>query len=244
MNQEKTLKGESALSERPLNGDHAVGLGGDGSEGTDGEVEGVTVVASGADIGDHGGDSLSVVGVLDVDPSAAVAGALGEVGSPVSVGVNGDDLVVLGVDGTTGTGVTVLVEVGGVTTGLGVTARRLLLLGSLGGLGGGGPGGGGGRGDPLGGRGDPSGGGGRGGGRHGVGVVGSGGDVGGRGAGGLGRGGSLVGGGGLDLGHVGGAVRSSVVDQGLGREHGSAALIEERGVVLVVTRESEVSAVV
>jgi len=230
------------LVEGPLDGDHAVGLGGDGSESTDGEVERVGVVAGGADVLDLGGDGLSVVGVLDGHPLAAKVGLLAEVGPPSLV--DGDEGGRVRVVVTASTGVAVLVEEGSVTAGLDVAGETAVVGGGLGSLGGGLGGRGGGRGDPLGSGGGGGGLGGQGsGGRRGLGgVVGLGGDVG-RGSDRGGRSGGLVSRGGRVLGSVGRAVLRSV-GKGLGGEQRSAALGEEGGVVLRVAVEGEVPGVV
>lgn len=241
------------LGPRPLDGDHTVALRGNGGEGSDGKVERVVVVASRANIGDHSSDSLSIVGVLDVDPFTTNAGGLSvtKVG-PVTVRVDGDDLVRVGVDLTTSTGVSTLVEVGSGTTGLDITGRRST-GGSSGSLGRSLVGRGSDRSDPLGSGGGFGpldlgvGNGGRSGrslsdpgrGRGSV-ILGSSLDIG-RSGGGSG---SLVLGSRRDLSGVGSAVRLSVVLQVLGSQHGSTAVAEEGGIVLLVAVESEVSGVV
>lgn len=83
----------SSLSERPRDGDHTLGFGGNGVEGSNREIEGVSVVASRADIPDGGGDGLSVVVVLDVDDFTTEVGSLGEVVTPVAVGINGNSVL-------------------------------------------------------------------------------------------------------------------------------------------------------
>lgn len=114
----------SSLSERPFDGDHTLGFGGNGVEGADGQVKRVAVVTCGANVPDGGGNGSSRVCVLDVDHLAAEVGTLREVLSPVTVGVDGDSVLGVRVVLTTSTGVTVLVEVGSETTSLDVTGRR------------------------------------------------------------------------------------------------------------------------
>lgn len=225
----------SSLSERPRDGDHTLSLGGDGVEGTDGEIKRVSVVASRANVPDGGGNSLAVVVVLDVDDFAAKVGSLREVVTPVAVGINGNSVLGVGVVVSASTGVAVLVEVGSETTGLVVTGRRSTgrSLGGLLGLGG-----------PSGGRGslgDP--------GRGGL-SSGLGGD--GLGVGGLGlvvgrcglvdRGGRRRDRGGL--GSVGSAVWESGVLEGLGGEHGGTTVGEELRVLFTGTSDGDVSSVV
>lgn len=123
---------EARLSPGPGDGDLSVGLGGDGGEGTDREVERVVRDTGGADIGDLSSDRLSVVGVDNVDPLATeVRGSTRVVVLPPSVGVDSNDLVRVGVDDTTGTGVSTLVEVGSVTTGHDLTGGTGRSLGGL-----------------------------------------------------------------------------------------------------------------
>lgn len=110
------LRRLTALVEAPGDGDHTLGLGGDGSESTDGEIDRVATLTSWANIGDGCGCGLSVVGVGDGDRLATVwRVVVGSVILPETVGVDGDNVVRVGVNGTTCTGVTTLQEVGGVT---------------------------------------------------------------------------------------------------------------------------------
>lgn len=224
------------LSPGPRDGDHALGLRGNGLESGDGQVERVAVGASGADVPDLGGDALAVVVVGDSDGSATVLGSSTEVGSPDLV-VDGDTETAVLVPVTASTGVAVLVEVGSEAAGVLVTGRSGSLSGLRGGLGG--PGGGGGR--SLG-RSDGDGGVGG----DGVGVLGLSLEVGRLGlddGGGRGGAGSRLGGRGR-LGRVRDAVRESGLLEGLGSEHGGAAVREELGALLAGTSDGDVSGVV
>lgn len=250
----------SGLREPPVDGYLTIRLGGDGGEGSDREIERVSVGAGGAHIGDGGGDLFAVLGVLDGDGSATVLRGLTEGSTPPGL-VDGDDVVRVGVVLSTGTGVSTLVEVGSVSTSVDVTAGvttgrgrrgRSSLLGRRGGGGSLGNGGFGGRSVGSGFSGRSSGGavlgtivngrggGGSGGGSSGRGVVTS---VYGSGGGTVQRGRSDVRGRRSDLGVVGGALSRSV-GQLLGGEQGVAAVLEEGGVVLVLAVQSEVSQVV
>lgn len=93
-------------------------------EGTDGKVERVGGFTGGADIGDDSSDRLAVVGVGESDGLAAVRRrVVGLVVLPPSVGVNGNDIVVVRVDGTTFTGNTTLRVESSVTTGVDLRRR-------------------------------------------------------------------------------------------------------------------------
>lgn len=220
----------------PSDGDRALRFAGDSVEGTDGKVERVVADTGGASVLDLGSDGSAVVGVGDLDPLSTVRG-LGAGVLPPSVGVNGNEHVRVGVVVSASTGVAVLVEEGGESTGhltrataagarvlvVVVVTVVLVVVGVVLGRGSGGRRG---RRSGLDGRGGSS--------EGGVRVV-----V--RGGGGLS--GNDLGGRGRGSG-VGDALRGSVLLEGLSGEHGVAALVEELGVVLLVAVESEVSSVV
>lgn len=72
---ERTAQSDStSLSPVPLDRDHALSLGGDSGERTDGEVNRLLVVARGAFISDSDEDRLAhVVGTVDLDLLAAMS---------------------------------------------------------------------------------------------------------------------------------------------------------------------------
>ena len=90
-----------------------------------------------------GSDGLAVVGVGDLDPLATVRRSLARVAVPILV--DGDDLVAVGVVVSASTGVATLVEEGGETASLDVTATatarvavggtRVVVVAGLSGLG-------------------------------------------------------------------------------------------------------------
>jgi len=104
------LKSES-LVEVPGDGNFTVGLGGDGSEGTYRQIDGVVGVTGWADISNSDGNLFTIVRVGDGDTPAAVLRLLAKISVPSHV--NGSNQVIVAVDGTAGTSVSALVEVGG-----------------------------------------------------------------------------------------------------------------------------------
>ena len=108
------MVGVCRLVELPLDVDLALREIGEGLEGTDREVDRLSVTSTGgAGVGDLSNNSLAVGGVLDGDPSTTGGVALRVVGVPVRASLQGNKLVRVRLVPSTGTGVTVLVEVGG-----------------------------------------------------------------------------------------------------------------------------------
>lgn len=111
----------------PLDRDHTFAGRGDGSEGTVREIDGSTGGAGRADVGDLSADGGTGVGPLDVDPPSTVAGSRAVV--TVVRRRDGDDVSAVRVVDSTGTGVSVLVEVGSIGVTDPVSARGSLSSG-------------------------------------------------------------------------------------------------------------------
>jgi len=119
-------RGRICLDEFPRDWDQSGAEVRNGLEGSNGKIEGVVVVAGGANISNDDVDGFSVVGVGNTDAPSAVLRLLAKISVPGLV--NGTDQVVVSMVVTASSGVATLIVIGTMSTSVIASASTRVVV--------------------------------------------------------------------------------------------------------------------